>query len=477
MPFDCFRAWPRPILAVLICGAAAIGAGGNAARAQIGPQSIDIIDRLCTQTLRTNEEDRLYGMISLTVRGTISYRGGALQRNVIDDAVQNALDALLSDCANLKAADPSKRVDMAIGVVSDATTKVLNGAAVARKSHDKDSPYAKNADGKVTAADLSQELSSQEIDQWLDSMPPRERALSLFLYASKVTPNEVAAAVGENPGAIAHQLGASKADLMHIYDENWEEPLSGPKAEPAMKYTMSGEGFAAVMTATEKPASPSPPAAPAPDATASADGAPPAMVPAAATSIAPPRGGLGSLKVTGISDMIYSGWSLLATAQGLPRGQHIAVTQPFLLEPDSPGIKRMLVTDIAEIGSPDAETRRFLLKAYAIDADKDGAGLHDGFHVGSPLDNADAKKTLANPNLTSIEVTRCLWHDFGTGPDPGLCRQEAEKAAAVATPAAAAAPAPAATPAAPAAPPTPSSPPADAAPPPASPQAPPKANP
>ncbi|HTW54325.1 MAG TPA: hypothetical protein VME45_20725 [Stellaceae bacterium] len=442
MPFDCFRAWPRPILAALICGAAAIGAGGPAARAQIGPESIDIIDRLCAQTLRSNEEDRLYGIISLTVRGTISYRGGALQRNVIDDAVQNALDALLSDCANLKAADPSKRVDMAIAVVSDAATKVLDKAAAARKSHHNDSPYAKTAEGKVTAADLSEELSSQEIDQWLDSMPARERALSLFLYSSKVTPKEIAEAVGEKPNTIARQFGASKADLMHIYDENWQEPISGPNAEPAMKYTMSGEGFAAAMTAAEKPAPTSPPAA---DATATAGGAPPAAIPITAAGTASPRGGLGSLKVTGISDMIYSGWSLLATAQGLPRGEHIGVSQPFLLEPDSPNVKRMLVTGIAEIGNSDAETRRFLLKAYAIDADKEGAGLHDGFHVGAPLDNAEAKKTLANPTLTSIEVARCLWHDFGTGPDPGLCRQSADATPpatpAPSSPAAAAAPA------------------------------------
>jgi DNA-directed RNA polymerase specialized sigma24 family protein len=448
MPFDCFRAWPRPILAVLICGAAAMGAGSNAAKAQIGLQSVDLIDRLCAQTLRTNEEDRLYGMISLTVRATISYRGGEFQRNVIDDAVQNALDALLGDCANLKAADASKRVDMAVEVVSDATSKLLDKVAAARKGHDKDSPYVKKPVGKVTAADLSSELSSQEIDQSLDSMPPRERALSLFLYASKVTPQEIAAAVGEKPGAIARQLGASKADLMHIFDENWEEPISGPKADPAIKYTESGEGFAALMTATEKPAPSAPPAAPAPDATASASGAPSAAAPVTATPTDPPAGGLGSLKVTGISDMIYSGWSLIATTQGLPRGQRIAITQPFLLEPDSPGIKRMLVTDVAEISDPDAETRRFLLKAYAIDADKDGAGLHDSFHVGAPLDNAEAKKTLANPNLTSIEVTHCLWHDFGAGPDPGLCRQIADAtppATSAPSSPAAAAPAPAQT--------------------------------
>jgi hypothetical protein len=75
--------------------------------------------------------------------------------------------------------------------------------------------------------------------------------------------------------------------------------------------------------------------------------------------------------------MLYSGWSLLATARGLPRGQRIAVTQPCLLQPDSPKIKRMVVTAIAEIADSDAETRRFLLKTHAIDADKDAAGLRD----------------------------------------------------------------------------------------------------
>jgi hypothetical protein len=87
MPFDRFRVWPRPILAALFCGAVASGAGSGVARAQIGPESVGLIDRLCTQTLRVNEEDRLYGMISLSVRATISYRGGEFRRNVIDDAV------------------------------------------------------------------------------------------------------------------------------------------------------------------------------------------------------------------------------------------------------------------------------------------------------------------------------------------------------------------------------------------------------
>ncbi len=424
MPFDRSRVWPRPILAALFCGAVASGAGSGAARAQIGPELVGLIDRLCTQTLRVNEEDRLYGMISLSVRATISYRGGEFQRNVIDDAVQNSLDALLAACPRLTAADASQRVDMAIDVISDTTTKVLATGPSTRKSGDKETASLRRPAAKVTAADLSEELSSQEIDQWLDSLSPRERALSLFLYASNVTPKEISEAVGERPDAIARQLSASKADLLHIFDENWEEPINDPKAEPAIKYTESGEGFQSLMTATEKPAPTSPAAAPpGTNAIASADTATPPAPPLSAKDPAD-NNGLGALKVTGISDMLYSGWSLLATARGLPRGQHIGVTQPFMLEPDSPSIKRMVVTDIAEIGSPDAETRRFLLKAYAIDADKDAASLRDTFHVGAPLDNAAAKQTLANPKLTSIEVAHCLWHDFGNAPDPGLCRPD-----------------------------------------------------
>ena len=106
-----------------------------------------------------------------------------------------------------------------------------------------------------------------------------------------------------------------------------------------------------------------------------------------------------------------------------------------MLEPNKEGMKRMLVVDIVEIGDPRAATRRFLLKAYAIDGDKEAAGLRDAFHVGAALDNAEARKTLANASLSSIEVARCLWHDFGTGPVPGLCRQAETADAAAPAPA------------------------------------------
>jgi DNA-directed RNA polymerase specialized sigma24 family protein len=473
MPFDRLFACPRPILAALLGVALSVGASAGKATAQITPQTVQLLDRLCAQTLRTNEEDRLYGMISLAVRATIRYRGAEFRPDVIDDAVQDSLDAVIEDCPELTAEDESKRLTMAIEMISDSTTKVLDDFKAAQSLPDKDSPYPKTAPDKLTAADLSEELSSQEIDQWLDSLPPRERDLSLFLYSSDVTPKEIAEAVGEPPGGLSHQFAASKSDLMRIFREEWEQPPAPSSGSgPAMQFTVSGEGLAALMKTNAPPApaaasdapgvSDPPPAAKtlATDKTATVanDPPPPANAPPGATVIAGPlvdsasagkttRGGavaanapasdlpmaapfaanpasglLPSLQVTGISEDLYAGWSLLATAHNLPRGQRVSIPGPFLLEPDAAGIKRMLVVDIAEIGDPRAATRRFLLKAYAIDGDKDAAGLRDTFHVGAALGNEEAKKTLANASLSSIEIARCLWHDFGTAEDPGLCR-------------------------------------------------------
>ena len=412
---DRFSAWRRLMLTVSLGVAVASSVAIGKAEAQIGPQAVGLLDRLCAQTLRTNEEDRLYGMISLAVRATIRYRGGAFRPDVIDDAVQDSLDAMIDDCVELTDADASKRLNMAVEMISDATTKVLVDFKAAQASGDKDNPYARRPADNLTAADLSEELSSQEIDQWLESLPPRQRALTLFLYASDVTPKEISTAVGEPPGALARELGASKSDLLHIFNEEWVEPVAGTRAAPAMSYRETGEGLATLMKGMgTPPRSPTPPAA-----TPAADEESPAAAPAERTN----DGALPSLRVTGISDDLYAGWSLLATARNLPPGQRIAITQPFLLEPDNAGVKRMLVTNIVEIGDPNAATRRFLLKAYAIDAESDAAGLRESFHVGAPLSNEEAEKTLANPHLSSIEVARCLWHDFGTGQDPGLCRE------------------------------------------------------
>ena len=57
-----------------------------------------------------------------------------------------------------------------------------------------------------------------------------------------------------------------------------------------------------------------------------------------------------------------------------------------------------------------------------LDADGEGAGLRNGFHLGAArIDNPEALRTLRNGALSSIETARCLWHDYGA-PDPGLCR-------------------------------------------------------
>ncbi|HZK90784.1 MAG TPA: hypothetical protein VFC56_11605 [Stellaceae bacterium] len=422
MPLARRSARLHPVVAALVGAALVITVGAGKAAAQITPQTVQLINRLCAQALRTNEEDRLYGMISLAVRATIRYRGAEFRPDVIDDAVQDSLDAMIDDCPEITEEDESKRLPMAIEMIADATTKVLDDLKASANIPDKDSPYPRTPPDRLTAADLSEELSSQEIDQWLESLPPRQRALSLFLYASDVTPREIADAVGQAPGTLARQFAASKSDLMRLFREEWEEPASGSRAGPAIQYRESGQGFAALMQADAPP-----PATPAraPDPANPAANDPPAAPLAAAP---PPAGNaasgglLPSLQVTGISDDLYSGWSLLATGRNVPRGQPVAITEPFVLEPDNSGIKRMLVVDIVEIGDPNAATRHFLLKAYAIDGEKDAAGLHDSFHVGAALGNEEAKKTLANASLSSIELTRCLWHDFGTAEDPGLCR-------------------------------------------------------
>src|SRR5205823_15126420 len=119
---------------------------------------------------------------------------------------------------------------------------------------------------------------------------------------------------------------------------------------------------------------------------------------------------------------VYAGWSLLATVTRLPPERSLELADPILLEPDKPGRRRMIAIGAEEISDPKDNPRRFLLKAFAIDADKEGASLGDGFHLGASLDNAAALETLRNPSLAAIEIARCLWHDYGTGPDPGLCR-------------------------------------------------------
>lgn len=368
----------------LSCGLAVLGvlvAVLPAAQAQLPdgdrPLTAILLDRLCTNSLRPNEEDRLLGTISLTVRSTVRYQNGVLSPDLIDDAVQETLDALLAACAQIAATDDARRLGLLVEIAGNATGTLML---------DKKRRYSAKETHTATAADLSQELSTREIDAWLDGLAPRERALALFLYASDVTPQQVASAVGLPAAAVGKASAATKTDLLKFFRGEMSEPQRPSAGKgSAMEFTVAGgEPVAALMQ---------------PEA-ADAAGA--------------------ALRITGISSEVYAGWSLLATVNGLPRDRGLAIDQPLLLLPDGAGRKRMIVTGAAEISEPSESTRRFLLRAFAIDHDHEGSGLRGGFRLGPPIDNPQALITLHNTNLSTIEIARCLWHDYG-GPDPGLC--------------------------------------------------------
>src|SRR5579885_3254448 len=310
-----------------------------------------MLRRLCGDGLRPNEEDRLFGMISLTVRSTIRYEGAKVSEELVGGAAEDAVSGLIAACPRLLAAAEPQRLGIAIEVIRDATRQ--------RIAQGKEAPtrrLAARMPGRKTAADLSEALTPHEVDAWLDGLPPRQRALALFLYASDVTAKEEAEALGLPLAAVSAGAARSRQGML--------------------SYFRDGEDGAA----------------------------PPAAV-----------------RITGISPDLYAGWSLLAAVTGLPREQTLGVAAPFVVERDGGG-KRLIVTASAEITKPEAATRRFLLKAYTIDGDT-GVGLHETLHfAAATVDNPEALKTLANPNLSNVEIARCLWHDYGKADDPGLCR-------------------------------------------------------
>ena len=343
------------------------------------PTEAMLLDRLCSQSLRANEEDRLYGLISITVRATIKYRGGVFSPDLIDDSVQDSLATILEACPTLAATDPTQRLGMAVGLISDATVKRMQNPRAG---------YSDRQTDRATAADLSQELSSLEIDAWLNALPARDRALAVFLYASNVTADEMAGAVGMPSTALATAFRGAKNSMLHFFRDEWGSVLPPPiPPGPAMEYQLAGASLADLLKA---------------------DPTRPAAAPA--------------MRITGISSDIYAGWSLLATVTGLPPERGLDFAGPILVEPNTPGRKRMIVVGVDEIGDPHDTPRRFLLKAFGIDADHDGAGLRDTFRLGPVIDNPQARQTLANRGLTAIETARCLWFDYGTARDPGLCR-------------------------------------------------------
>jgi len=376
-----FSARGRPLFYALMLA----GGLSSAAQAQeTRPTAAMLLDRLCAETLRHNEEDRLFGLISITVRATIKYEGGVFDPDLIDDSIQDALGAITEACPQIKAIDDAHRLGRAVELARDATIKRLQ---------DGKAGYSDRQTEKATAADLSEELSAQEIDAWLDALPARQRALALFLYASGLSHQQMADAVGLSPAGLPAGFRGVKTDLLRFFraeSDGAPGPASAPG--PAMQYRVGGLTLARLLK----------PAPPAPNTT---DLQPPAKV-----------------RITGISSDIYAGWSLLATVTGLPPDTSLDLAEPILVEPDRPGRRRMIAVAAEEISDRQDNPRRFLLKAFAIDGDREGAALHDSFHLVGALDNGAAQQTLRNRSLAAIEIARCLWHDYGTGPDPGLCR-------------------------------------------------------
>lgn len=377
----------RALGCAVALAAGVLGAAPAEAQERGRPAAAVLLERLCANSLRPNEEDRLFGLISVTVRATIKYEGGVFSPDLIDDAVQDGLGALSHACQQLAATDDFHRLGKAVELIRDATVKRLRDAKTG---------YSFRQTEKATAADLSEELSAPEIDAWLEGLPARQRVLALLLYAAGLTQQEMADAVGLPVPALASASHRVKGDLLKFFraEADSAPPPStppGPAPGPAIRYREAGQGLAALLQ----------------------PGA------AQAAAVRTPT----TVRITGISGDVYAGWSLLATVRGLPAERSLEIGEPILFEPDRPGRRRMIVVAADEVSDPHDVSRRFLLKAFAIDADKEGAGMHDSYHLGAAtIDNPAARQTLRNPNLAAIEIARCLWHDYGTAADPGFCR-------------------------------------------------------
>jgi DNA-directed RNA polymerase specialized sigma24 family protein len=374
-----------------------------------------LLARLCDNTLRHNEEDRLYGLISFTVRATLSYDRHKFTASDIDDTVQDGLDALLKDCPRIEATDRAHRLGLVIDAIQTLAVQRIEARKHPPSRADRlaagegppltpeDRRLARRAQKPLAApnaADLSQELTSAEIDAWLDGLPPMQRALALFQYASDVTPQDEAAALGIAPAALRKDATAAKNNLMSFFHED-EDSAPNAAPSPPIQYREAGTTVAKLLEVNATAVGPPNPGSPYPNS--------------------PPG---PALRITGISADLLAGWSLLATTTGLPPDKGLDIVGPIMLAAgEGDKQRRVLVVAADEITRPDAPVRRYLLKAYAIEGDGQGVGFHDVLHlVPGGINNAKAEKTLHAPGLANIEIARCLWHDYGTGPDPGLCR-------------------------------------------------------
>jgi DNA-directed RNA polymerase specialized sigma24 family protein len=369
-----------------------------------------LLDRLCADKLRHNEEDRLYGLISFTVRATLSYGRLKYSAGEIDDTVQDGLDALIKDCPRIEATDRAHRLGLVIETIQALAVQRIEarkhpgsrwakaGPGEGPPESAEDRRLARRAAkplGPPSAADLSQELTSAEMDAWLDGLPPMQRALALFQYASDVSRQDEAAALGIAPILLRKDSTAAKNNLMSFFHEDEDAAPNVAPSSP-IQYREAGTTVAKLL-----------------EVNATAAGAPNPAAPLGPT-----------LQITGISADLLAGWSLLAVATGLPPDKGLDIVAPIMLAVGG-GDKqrRVLVVAADEITRPDAPIRRYLLKAYALDGDGQGVGFHDVLRLApGRINNIEAEKTLHAPGLANIEIARCLWHDYGTGPDPGLCR-------------------------------------------------------
>jgi DNA-directed RNA polymerase specialized sigma24 family protein len=201
------------------------------------PTAAMLLDRLCAGTLRPNEEDRLFALISITVRATIKYRDGVFDPDLIDDAIQDGLAAITAACPQIKATDDAHRLGRAVELARDATLKRLQ---------DPKTDYSGRQIDKASAADLSEELSAQEIDAWLDALPPRRRAMALLQYASGFSRQEMAEALGLPQTGLDDGFRGVKTDLLKFFRA--EADAMPPAATgPAMQYRVGGQSLAGLL--------------------------------------------------------------------------------------------------------------------------------------------------------------------------------------------------------------------------------------
>src|SRR5579864_8798459 len=212
---------------------------GAAPAQSVRPVAAVLLDRLCAKTMRPNEEDRLFGLISLAVRSTIKYEGGVFDPDLIDDSMQDALAAITNACPQLAATGDAYRLGRVVDLARDATLQ---------RMRDPEADYSDRQVEKATAADLSEELSAHEIDAWLDALPPRQRAVALFLYASRLSDRQMAEAVGLPPAALADGFLQAKTGLLKFFRA---DPDAVPSASDlpapagrAMAYSIAGQSLA-----------------------------------------------------------------------------------------------------------------------------------------------------------------------------------------------------------------------------------------